>query len=85
MGPGPADPVSPDWFNESVIETLKAELAEADAALSTHMASWEYAFAMGASRDGASEHPKHTATRARTVELTTRVKDLRARLAEHEL
>ena len=69
----------------TVIETLKAELADADAALKTHMASWEYAFAMGASRDGASGHPKHAATRARTAELTTRVKDLRARLAEHEL
>jgi hypothetical protein len=49
------------------------------------MASWEYAFAMGASRDGASDHPKHAATRARTAELTTRVKDLRARVAEYEL
>jgi hypothetical protein len=49
------------------------------------MASWEYAFAMGANRDGASGHPRHAATRARTVELSTRVKDLRARLAEHEL
>ena len=68
-----------------MIERLKAELAEADAALKAHMASWEYAFAMGASRDGGSEHPKHTATRARTAELAIRVKDLRARLAEHEL
>jgi hypothetical protein len=68
-----------------VIDRLKAELAEADAALKAHMASWEYAFAMGASRDGASDHPKHAATRARTAELTTRVKDLRARVAEYEL
>lgn len=68
-----------------VIETLKAELAEADAALKAHMASWEYAFAMGASRDGGGNHPKHAATRARTEELATRVKDLKARLAEHEL
>jgi hypothetical protein len=68
-----------------VIDTLKAELAEADAALKAHLGSWEYAFAMGASRDGAGEHPKHAATRARTAELTTRVKDLRALLAEHEL
>ncbi len=68
-----------------MIDRLKAELAEADAALKAHMASWEYAFAMGASRDGGSEHPKHTATRARTAELAIRVKDLRARLAEHEL
>lgn len=68
-----------------VIETLKAELAEADAALKAHMASWDYAFAMGSSRDGAAGHPRHAATRARTAELTTRVKDLKARLAEHEL
>jgi hypothetical protein len=70
---------------EPVIETLKAELAEADAALKAHMASWDYAFAMGSSRDGAAGHPRHAATRARTAELTTRVKDLKARLAEHEL
>jgi uncharacterized membrane protein YccC len=68
-----------------VIERLKAELARADAALTAHMASWEYAFAMGSSRDGAREHPRHAATRARTEELTRRCRDLRARLAEHEL
>ena len=68
-----------------VIDALKAELAEADAALKTHLASWEYAFAMGSSRDGASEHPTHAATRARTAELTRRCHELRARLAEHEL
>jgi hypothetical protein len=78
-------PVGRHWFNEHVIDTLKAELAEADAVLKAHLGSWEYAFAMGASRDGAGEHPKHAATRARTAELTARVKDLRARLAEHEL
>jgi hypothetical protein len=82
ISPGP---VCPHWFNEPVIDALKAELAEADAALKAHLASWEYAFAMGSSRDGASEHPKHAATRARTAELTGRVKDLKARLAEHEL
>lgn len=68
-----------------VTERLKAELAAADAALKAHMASWEYAFAMGSSRDGAAGHPKHAATRARTAELTQRYQDLRARLAEHEL
>jgi hypothetical protein len=68
-----------------VIDRLQAELAEADAALKAHLASWEYAFAMGSSRDGASEHPRHAATRAQTAELTVRVKDLRARLAEHQL
>ena len=73
------------WFNASVIDALKAELAEADAALKEHMASWEYAFAKGSPRDGGSQHPKHAASRARTDELTGRCKDLRARLAEHEL
>jgi hypothetical protein len=68
-----------------VIEALKAELADAEAALKAHMSSWEYAFAMGSTRDGGSEHPKHAATRARTAELTGRCQDLRARLAEHEL
>jgi hypothetical protein len=49
------------------------------------MASWEYAFAMGHSREGASEHPVHAATHARTAELTVRHRDLRARLAEYEV
>ncbi|MFL5865232.1 MAG: hypothetical protein ACJ780_31445 [Solirubrobacteraceae bacterium] len=49
------------------------------------MASWEYAFAMGSSRDGGAAHPQHAATHARTAELSGRCKDLRARLAEHEL
>jgi hypothetical protein len=70
---------------DGVTERLKAELAQAEAALTAHLASWEYAFAMGSSRDGASEHPRHAATRARTDELTRRCRDLRARLAEHEL
>ena len=70
---------------DDVIERLKAELAQADAALTAHMASWEYAFAMGSSRDGGREHPRHVATRARTEELTRRCRDLRARLAEHQL
>jgi hypothetical protein len=48
------------------------------------MASWEYAFAMGAGRDGASEHPVHWETRARTDRLIERRDDLRARLREHE-
>ena len=68
-----------------MIDRVKAELAEAEAALTAHMASWEYAFAMGSSRDGASEHPTHAATRARTADLNRRCRDLRARLAEHEL
>ena len=65
-------------------EILRAELARAEAELRAHMASWEYAFAMGSSRDGAGDHPVHRRTRERTESLVTRCGDLRARLAEHE-
>jgi hypothetical protein len=65
-------------------EVLRAELAAAEAELRAHMASWEYAFAMGSSRDGASSHPAHRRTHERTEWLVTRCRDLRARLAEHE-
>lgn len=64
---------------------LKEELAAASAELKAHLASWEYAFAMGSSRDGGSNHPIHAATRARTEALTVRYRDLRALLGEHEL
>jgi hypothetical protein len=64
---------------------LEAELAAADAALREHMASWEYAFAMGGGRDGSAEHPVHWATRARTEELLARRRDAAAALAEHDL
>jgi hypothetical protein len=66
-------------------ERLRAELEQATAELKAHMASWEYAFAMGGGRDGGRNHPVHRETRARTAELHSRCKDLRARLAEHEL
>ncbi len=66
-------------------EQLRRELDEATADLKAHMASWEYAFAMGSSRDGGSEHPLHWRTRARTDTLVARCRDLRARLSEHEL
>jgi hypothetical protein len=68
-----------------VIERLKAELDAADAELRAHMASWEYAYAMGASGHGGGNHPTHVATRERTARLEARYRDLRARLAEHEL
>ncbi|HET6870835.1 MAG TPA: hypothetical protein VFH80_33295 [Solirubrobacteraceae bacterium] len=68
-----------------MLERLKTELAAAEAELRDHMASWEYAFAMGSSRDGASNHPLHRKTRERTEELATRCRDLRARVAEHEV
>jgi len=66
-------------------DRLRAELEEATAELRAHLASWEYAFAMGSSRHGGTDHPRHRATRARTEELRRRCTDLRARLAEHEL
>jgi hypothetical protein len=65
-------------------ERLRAELDAATAELKAHMASWEYAYAM-AGRGGGADHPVHRRTRERTRELQTRVGDLRARLAEHEL
>jgi hypothetical protein len=71
--------------DRSVLERLKTELAAAEAELREHMASWEYAFAMGSSRDGGSNHPIHRRTRARTDRLMSRCRDLRARLAEHEV
>jgi hypothetical protein len=63
------------------IEELHAQLAEAE--LRLHMASWEYAFGMGHSCHGGSEHPTHWATRARTEKLLGRCRDLRARVAEY--
>ena len=64
---------------------LKAQLQEARAELKAHMGSWEYAFAMGGGRDGASDHPLHRRTRARTERLQQRCQALRAQLAEYEL
>ncbi len=66
-------------------DRLAAELAEATAELKAHMASWAYAFAMAGGPNGGREHPVHWATRRRTEELEARCRDLRARLAEHEL
>jgi hypothetical protein len=66
-------------------ERLRAELEQATAELKAHMASWEYAFAMGGGRDGGHNHPVHQQTRARTEALHARCRDLKARLAEHEL
>jgi hypothetical protein len=66
-------------------ERLQAELAEATAELKAHMASWAYAFAMAGGSGGGREHPVHWETRRRTELLEARCRDLRARLAEHEL
>lgn len=64
---------------------LQAELAEATAELKAHMASWAYAYAMAAGANGGREHPTHWETRRRTELLEARCRDLRARLAEHDL
>jgi hypothetical protein len=65
-------------------DDLRRQLTAAEAELARHMASWEYAFAMGSSCHGQSEHPTHWGTRARTERLVTRCRYLRAQLAEHE-
>ena len=57
----------------------------AEGELRAHLASWEYAFAMGSSADGGRDHPIHRQTRERTEQLVTRARDLRARVAEHEI
>jgi hypothetical protein len=64
---------------------LRAELAEATRELREHLASWEYAYAMGCSRHGASEHPVLWAARSRADRLRARQAALQARLAEHEV
>jgi hypothetical protein len=61
-------------------EHLEAQLSDASAALMAHMATWEYAFAMGANSHGASNHPRHRQTRAKTERLAARCRELRARL-----
>jgi hypothetical protein len=66
-------------------ERLKAELELATHELQAHMASWEYAFAMAGGANGGGDHPVHEATRLRTEVLVRRCRELRARLAEHEL
>ena len=73
------DPESP------MRERLEAEFAQASAEPTAHMATREYAFAMAGDCQGGRHHPVHWATHARTEGLTARCRDLRARLAEHEL
>jgi hypothetical protein len=67
-----------------MIERLKTELAEATAELSKHLHSWEYAYAMGSSHHGGTNHPVLREARAKVARLERRCGDLRARLAEHE-
>lgn len=66
-------------------EQLESELAEAKAELRAHMATWEYAHSMAGGCHGGRAHPVHWATHARTDLLTTRCRDLRARLLEHRV
>jgi hypothetical protein len=61
-------------------ERLEAQLHDATAALTAHMATWECAFAVGANSHGAANHPRHRQTRAETERLATRCRELQARL-----
>jgi hypothetical protein len=68
-----------------VPERVRAELETATKELKAHLASWEYAYAMAGGANGGGDHPRHAETRRRTEMLQQRVRDLKARLAEHEL
>jgi hypothetical protein len=68
-----------------VRDLLKSQLAQATAELKTHMASWEYAFAMAGGCHGGRDHPLHWETHARTEKLAARCRELRAQLAEFEV
>jgi hypothetical protein len=61
-------------------EHLEAQLSDASAALTAHMATWEYAFAMGANAHGAANHPRNRQTRAKAEQLQARCRELQARL-----
>jgi hypothetical protein len=67
-----------------MIDRIRTELADATAELTMHLHSWEYAFAMGSSCHGATNHPVLHAARAKAARLERRRGDLLARLAEHE-
>jgi hypothetical protein len=69
----------------SLVDRLKSDLAEAEADLRAHVASWEYAFAMGSTQHGGGGHPTHVRTHERTAHLVARCRGLRARVAEYEL
>ena len=66
------------------LDRLREQLDAATQELKAHKASWEYAYAHAGGPHGGAEHPKHAATRQRTEELRTRVRDLQALIAEHE-
>jgi hypothetical protein len=66
-------------------DKIHADLIDAQAALRSHMATWEYAFAMGSSCHGATAHPQLRSARAKTERLQRRCDDLEALLAEYRL
>jgi hypothetical protein len=68
----------------AAMDRLRAELEQASAELAAHLASWEYAFAMGARCHGGQDHPAHRETRERTVRLRARRDELRARLERRD-
>jgi hypothetical protein len=70
---------------DHVTERLREELDAATAELREHLASWEYAFAMAGGPNGGADHPRHAATRRHTEALLRRVKDLKARIEEHDV
>jgi Mn-dependent DtxR family transcriptional regulator len=71
--------------DQATIEKLREELADAEAELIAHMASWEYAYAMGSTLNNDSKYPLHVATRDRTKTLNMRVLSLRTQLSEFEI
>jgi hypothetical protein len=71
--------------DQTTIEKLREELAQAEAELGAHMASWEYAYAMGSTHNNDSKYPLHAATRDRAKTLNMRVLSLRTQLSEFEI
>jgi len=67
------------------VQELRRRLQESEAELREHMASWEYAYAMGSSRHGATDHPVLERARAKARRLQRRCGELAAQLAEHDL
>ena len=62
-------------------QPLHERLSAAEAALRAHLASWEYAYAMGSPCQGGAEHPTLRAARARAGRLGADVDDLRAQVS----
>jgi hypothetical protein len=73
------------FLQSEQISQLRIEFEEASAELKTHMASWEFAFAMGDSHHGGANHPTHLETREKTEKLVARYNAVKARIAEFVL